>query len=321
MLREKRSFLPTIATLFLLIMFPEFIFIPAFPRSQAPPPQDDKTVLKNKVTDLAEQVRGRDEELALRRAIISKQRFMLSTLVLFAALLAASLAILSIRESARRKELKFDLIRSQQQALSLQMNPHFIFNTLGSLQSFILKNDRDAANLYLTKFSQLMRRMLNSLECQVVDLEEEIEALRLYIELQHMRFGDHFEYEITVDPQLDLTSSRIPPFLIQPYVENAIHHGLLPAEKRGHLAVEVKRREPCILWVVEDNGIGRAEARRIKGRSGQDVRPHGTEIAKRRVDLLNRISPDRYSVTTYDLENPQGKAAGTRVEILLEDRA
>lgn len=310
-----------LGALLFFMAFLEFILIPAFPQSQTPPEQDDKTILKNKVMDLADQVKGRDEELAFRRATIAKQRFMLSSLVLLAALLAASLAVLRIRERARRKELKFDLIRSQQQALSLQMNPHFIFNTLGSLQSFILKNDRDASNLYLTKFSQLMRKMLNNLECEFVDLEEEVEALRLYIELQHMRFGDHFEYEITVDPRLDLTSSQIPPFLIQPYVENAIHHGLLPGEKRGHLAVEVKMNEPGILWVVEDNGIGRTEAKKINGRKGQDSRPHGTKITQRRVDLLNRISPERYSVMTYDLEDAEGKAAGTRVEIILKGRA
>ena len=319
---KKRNFLSVLpALLFFHVMFLEILLVSAFPLPQTSSQQDDATILKYKVTDLVEQVKGRDAELALRRATIAKQRFMLSSALFFAAFLAVSLAVIRIREKAHRKEMKSELVRTQQQALSLQMNPHFIFNTLGSLQSFILKNDRDASNLYLTIFSHLMRRILNNLECEFVDLEEEVEALRLYLELQHMRFGEHFDYEIIVDPRLDSTSLQIPPFLIQPYVENAIHHGLLPGENHGHLAIEVKIYEQGILWVVEDNGIGRAEAEKIKGRKGQDIRPHGTEITSRRIDLLNRLSPEFYSATTYDLKDIEGKATGTRVEIILKGRA
>jgi LytS/YehU family sensor histidine kinase len=270
------------------------------------------------VKDLAEQVKDRDEELALRRATIAKQRLFLLSLVLFAALSAASLAIFRIRESARRKEMRYELIRAKQQALSRQMNPHFIFNTLGSLQSFILKNDRTASNLYLTKFSQLMRHVLDNFANEFIDLEEEIQGLRLYIELQHMRFRDQFAYEIRIDSQVDLTSVRIPPFLIQPYVENAIGHGLLHRNGRGNLTVEIKAHRRGILWVIEDDGIGRAEAGRIAARKGDKARVHGTEIARRRIDLLNAFSPDRYAVTTIDLEDPGGKAAGTRVEIYMK---
>lgn len=190
--------------------------------------------------DLADQVSERDAELALRRATIAKQRFMLISLVLFTVLSVAFLAILRIRESARRKEMKYELFRAKQQALSRQMNPHFIFNTLGSLQSFILKSDRNASNHYLTKFSQLMRLILDNLEKEHVDLEEEIKGLRLYLELQHMRFRDHFDYEILVDHRIDLSSIQIPPFLIQPYVENSISHGLLHKDIRGNLKVELK---------------------------------------------------------------------------------
>ena len=321
MRREVRNILSTLAALLLFqIMFLETLPVPAFPLPQTPSRQEDETILKNKLKDMVEQVRDRDEELALRRATIAKQRFMLSSAFLLAALLIVSLAVFRVRDKARRRELRNELARAQQQALSLQMNPHFIFNTLGSLQSFILKNDRDASNLYLTKFSQLMRKMLDNVECGFVDLEEEIETLRLYIELQHLRFGDHFDYEITVDPRIDLTSVQIPPFLIQPYVENAIQHGLLPGENRGRLAVEVKLHDPGILWVVEDNGIGRAEAAKIKSRKGQDTRPHGTEITDRRVELLNRLSLERYSVTTLDLQDGDGRPSGTRVEILLRGR-
>lgn len=311
--------LSTLLLFHLLVL--DIVLVPASPRQETPSQPDDKAVLKDKIADLAEQVKGRDEELSLRRATIAKQRYMLASLVLLASLLLAFLAVLRVRESAKRKGLRLELIRSQQQALSLQMNPHFIFNTLGSLQSFILTNDRDSSNLYLTKFSRLMRVILHNVERELVDLDEEVEALRLYLELQHMRFGDHFGYDVRIDPCLDLTSVPVAPFLIQPYVENAIRHGLLPGERRGRLTVEVKALGPDVLCVIEDDGVGRGTAARLRSGKGRDARLHGTEIASRRIDLLNHLDPERYSVTTCDLEDDGGNAAGTRVEILLKGRA
>lgn len=309
---------PRSAAFFFCLLVSVILLRPGFLVAHSSPQQEDPTILKDKVKDLAEQVKDRDEELALRRATIAKQRLFLLSLVLFAALSAVSLAVFRIRESARRKEMKYELMRTKQQALSRQMNPHFIFNTLGSLQSFILKNDRTASNLYLTKFSQLMRHVLDNFDNEFIDLEEEILGLRLYIELQHMRFRDHFAYEIRVDPRVDLASIRIPPFLIQPYVENAIGHGLLNRNGRGNLTVEVKAHDQGILWVIEDDGVGRVEAGKMAARKGEESRLHGTEISRRRVDLLNAFSPDRYAITTHDLKDSGGKAAGTRVEIFMK---
>ncbi len=313
MVRIQQS--PQFALSPFLFIIALILLFPAFLQPQTPPQQEDETILKDKVEDLAEQVKDRDAELALRRATIAQQRFMLISLVLFAALSVAFLTVFRIRESARRKEMKYELFRTKQQALSRQMNPHFIFNTLGSLQSFILKSDRNTSNLYLTKFSQLMRLILDNLEKEYVDLEEEIKGLRLYLELQHMRFRDHFNYEILVDHRIDLTSIQIPPFLIQPYVENSISHGLLRKEIQGNLKVELKMDGNSILWVIEDDGIGRAEAGKNRARQRQEPRLHGTEITQRRIDLLNSLTPDKYSITIHDLKNSEGEATGTRVEI------
>jgi LytS/YehU family sensor histidine kinase len=286
--------------------------------AQTPSQQEDPTILKDKVKDLVEQVQDRDERLALRHATIAKQRFMLISLVLFTALLAVSLTVFRIRVKARQKELKYELVRAKQQALSRQMNPHFIFNTLGSFQSFILKNDRDTSNRYLTKFSQLMRHILDNFEKEFVDLEEEIRGLQLYLELQHMRFRDYFDYEVLVDPGIDQTTVRMPPFLIQPYVENAIHHGLLHREGKGKLKVELKVHDRGILWIIEDDGIGRQEAGKIAARKGEEPRLHGTEITDKRIDLLNSLSPDKFSRSIHDLTNSSGKASGTRVELFMK---
>jgi hypothetical protein len=152
----------------------------------------------------------------------------------------------------------------QQQALSAQMNPHFMFNSLNSVQSYILKNDRIKSSEYLSKFSRLMRKVLDNSQDSFITLNEEFEALNLYVEMELIRFKDSFDYKLNISEGIDLNTYEIPPLILQPFVENAIHHGLRNKKGDKKLQIEVLEKANSISIVIEDNGIGRAEAQKIK---------------------------------------------------------
>ncbi|MFZ9954864.1 MAG: histidine kinase [Flavobacteriales bacterium] len=149
-------------------------------------------------------------------------------------------------------------------SLRSQMNPHFIFNALNSVNSFISSNDQRTANKYLADFSKLMRAVLENSEKDFVPLNEEIEVLSLYVKLEHHRFNNKFDYEIEVDPSLVVDSYKVPPMLIQPYLENAVWHGLRYKEEKGFLKVNISANNNAVVVLIEDNGIGRTKSQELK---------------------------------------------------------
>jgi LytS/YehU family sensor histidine kinase len=201
------------------------------------------------------------------------------------------------------------------------MNPHFMFNSLNSINNFILKNDPDNASGYLTKFSRLMRLILDNSRSEWVLLESELKALELYIELEVVRFDNVFEYELIVDPEVDITTTYIPPMIIQPYVENAIWHGLLHrTEKGGKLCVRLWREMDELHVIIEDNGVGREEAKRLKSKSATKHKSHGMKITAERIDIVNRIYNVNAKVQIDDLEGQNGQIKGTKVLLSLQDK-
>ncbi len=206
-----------------------------------------------------------------------------------------------------------ELIRSQKFALRSQMNPHFIFNSLNSIQNFVLKNDVDSANYYLSNFSSLMRKVLEYSQYNYITLFEELEMIRLYLKMEHMRFSKKFDIEINVDPKIDQHLVRIPPMLLQPYLENAILHGLQLIKHKGLLEVTITDHEEHMVINIVDNGIGREKAKIIRERSGHKSR--GLANIEKRIQLYNSISDKLLSVNIYDLFNDKGEPGGTRVEI------
>jgi LytS/YehU family sensor histidine kinase len=206
-----------------------------------------------------------------------------------------------------------ELIRSQKFALRSQMNPHFIFNSLNSIQNFVLKNDVDSANYYLSNFSSLMRKVLEYSQYNYITLFEEMEMIRLYLKMEHMRFSKKFEIEINTDSTIDQHMVRIPPMLLQPYLENAILHGLQLIKHKGLLEVKITDHEDFMVINIIDNGIGREKAKSIRERSGHKSR--GLANIEKRIQLYNSISNKPLSVNIYDLLNDQGEPGGTRVEI------
>lgn len=215
-------------------------------------------------------------------------------------------------------ELETQLSRLKQKTLQLQMNPHVIFNTLNSIQQYIINHDVSKAVSYLTSFSRLMRRILNNSNERYISLSDELEAVNLYLELESMRLGNRFNYEIIVDPELDANNIEIAPLIIQPFVENAIIHGLVPKKDDCCLKIDVsKMAGEKLLCVIEDNGVGRQYSERMKGKTGGSHKSYGMSITRRRLEMLSKISNEDFGVEIIDLYDDDNQPEGTRVNIII----
>ena len=200
--------------------------------------------------------------------------------------------------------------------LRQQMNPHFIFNTLNSIQYYVFQNDKISSNNYMTKFASLIRKTLENSRHTEISIKEELDSLRLYLELEELRFKEKFEWSIRVDEEIDTLAYKIPTMLIQPYVENAITHGLMNKENgKGALTVELQLLPDHICCIVEDNGIGRARALEIRQQKNENHRSLGTNITESRLKLVNEIYGKNMQVVYTDLMDESGEPAGTKVEI------
>lgn len=219
------------------------------------------------------------------------------------------------RFNTRMLQIENQLLEIQQKALRLQMNPHFIFNSLNSIQSFILSNDIDLAVNYLSRFSRLMRMiMINSTE-SIISLADEITAISHYMEIEKLRFEDKFTYKIHVADDIDEEFTGIPPMIIQPYIENAIIHGLLHKEAPGKIDIRFKMNGEFIQCTIQDDGIGRKRSAEIKQQSGLNQKSRGMMISKQRLDFFNKNKQDQFSVKVTDLKDSNGKPCGTKVEL------
>lgn len=234
--------------------------------------------------------------------------------------LAGTIGLLLFRGSklkAKRRisEMNRKISEVTQANLRQQMNPHFIFNTLNSIQYYMYQHDKLATNNYLTKFSNLMRKVLDNSQHTSIPLAEELGALNLYLELECIRFKDKFTYEIKVDDEIDPLMYKVPTMLIQPYVENSICHGLMPREGKGFVRIEIKLLNDYLLCTIEDNGVGREAARERSIKRECNHNSLGTQITASRLDLVNALYGTSLKTVYTDLKNEAGEATGTRVEI------
>ncbi|XCF06994.1 histidine kinase [Tamlana crocina] len=221
--------------------------------------------------------------------------------------------------------LMFKYIKQQRLANNLlalkslrsQMNPHFIFNALNSVNSFIASNDERTANKYLTDFSMLMRAVLENSEEDFIPLEKEIELLQLYTKLEHFRFKDKFDYSIKVDEHIKLQEFVIPPMLLQPYIENAVWHGLRYKKSKGHLEIDIVQTTPEEIKItITDDGIGRAKSKALKTENQQKQNSKGMGNIKERVAILNDMYKDKVDVFIDDLQAEED--TGTKVVVTLK---
>jgi ligand-binding sensor domain-containing protein/putative methionine-R-sulfoxide reductase with GAF domain len=246
----------------------------------------------------------------------------LQVLTTIATLMAARLVSIEAAEETRRKKeelakMNEQLAQLELAALRSQMNPHFIFNSLNSIHKYIWENKQQDASEYLTKFSKLVRMILENSKEKEIALSGEINMLHLYIELEHRRCNGRFNYSIEVDKNMDTGNIAIPSMLIQPYVENAIWHGLVQKEGVGNLHVYFAENNNMLECTIEDDGIGREKAMEIKRSKKDKHKSLGLSITGKRVSLLYNETGEAATVEVFDKKDDNGKACGTKVILQL----
>ncbi len=203
----------------------------------------------------------------------------------------------------------------EMQALRAQMNPHFIFNCLNSINRFIFKNETKVASDYLTRFSRLIRMVLLHSQKKLVPLEDELEMLKLYLDMERLRFKNAFDYHITTTNAIENSSVFIPPLLLQPFCENAIWHGLMHKDGPGHLNIELNEDNGILNCIITDDGVGREKAEAFKSKSAEKEKSMGLKITTERLSLLNQGTTGGTFYEIEDIRNEQGDIAGTKVEL------
>ncbi len=257
---------------------------------------------------------------------LKKRQLLFYGIAALATLLFSSLYLYN-RNKTKQTQLKLELEKKEAEfqhsladvsmsALRSQMNPHFIFNCLNSIKLYTTQNDTVAAADYLTKFSKLIRMALENSRNETVTLNAELESLELYIQMEAMRFKEKLKYSITIDKNVDSSFIEIPPMLLQPYVENAIWHGLMHKEEGGRIdvGVQIMQNENTLAITIKDNGVGREKAAQLKSKTATSHKSYGTKVTGERLDLINQIYKTGASVVTEDVEE-NGIIAGTLVTI------
>lgn len=220
----------------------------------------------------------------------------------------------AIKKEKEKNQLRNNWYEQENKVLTAQMDPHFIFNSLNTIQQFIIINDNDKAQLYLSKFSRLLRMILESNLKDKISLTEEIKIIEQYLEIESIRFNSVFKYDINIEKVLNPTSIFIPRFLIQPFVENAIWHGLLPKDGSKHLSISFEKYgEKVLCCIIEDNGVGRKFSGERSINKGD--RSLAINFIRQRLQLMSKIEKETYDLVITDKTNSEGKSTGTKVTI------
>jgi hypothetical protein len=253
-------------------------------------------------------------ETQLRNILISG----LIALFLFAILVVRNIILKRKNEkllnNQEQQTLKRKALELEMQALRSQMNPHFIFNCLSAIDNLIQTNQADKATTCLSRFAKLIRGVLDSSKNNLVPFQKDFEILRLYLDMEEFRCNNKFSYELTADIELLQSDYKIPPMIIQPFIENAIHHGLLNKNNNDRrLKVKAQLKDEQIIYSIMDNGIGRKEAAMLKERNRPGQQSYGIQITKERIQLHNKNGIET-DLNIYDLE-AEGVAAGTEAVV------
>jgi hypothetical protein len=234
-------------------------------------------------------------------------------------LLAAFLLVANRRKALKKEEERFalnsKLHEMETKVIKAQMNPHFMFNSLNTIQQFIITNENEKAQYYLSKFSRLVRKLLENTTKDNISLADEIDLLSRYLEIESLRFNNVFNYTIETDKRVDATRAFIPHFLIQPFVENAIWHGLLAkdGDKNLHIFFELIN-EHKIACTIDDNGIGR---KKNEAKQNPEKQSLAINFIQQRLDLINKMLKGDFKVTIIDKLDKQGVSEGTKVIITM----
>jgi hypothetical protein len=257
-----------------------------------------------------------------KKQIIFKNALLIAALILlFLTIVAAFFINKSVQAKKKRSEfiLKQKIAESQIQSLRAQMNPHFIFNSLNSIENFMMQNEKRKASDYLHKFALLIRTILESSRNEITSVALDIEALKLYIDLEQMRFNNKFNYEEKIDSELLEGDYNVPSLLIQPYVENAIVHGIAHSDKADlKLTVTATLENDFIKYVIEDNGVGRNQSANYNKINKLHHKSIGLKITEDRVHLFNQSENSNGHINITDLFDEDNKPAGTKVEVKIK---
>ena len=227
------------------------------------------------------------------------------------------------KEQARQTAINKQIAGIRMIALRAQMNPHFVFNSLNSIQHFITTQEKEEALSYLSKFSKLIRKILENSRENTVSINNELQLLELYIQLEQLRFSKKFDYHLSIDEKIDMENTEIPPLLIQPYIENAILHGLINKDDKGDLWLSLVKNNGSIVCKIEDNGIGRARAQEIEQKKDLRHKALGIKVTEERILTLSTLLNYKIEVVVEDLFEPQDsseermRSSGTRVTITI----
>ncbi|HEV8083417.1 MAG TPA: histidine kinase, partial [Chitinophagaceae bacterium] len=257
-----------------------------------------------------------------KKQIVFKNALLLaSVILLFLIIVAAFFINKSIQSKKKRAEFLFKqkIAESQIQSLRAQMNPHFIFNSLNSIENFMMRNEKRKASDYMHKFALLIRTILESSRNELTTVLLDLEALKLYIDLEQMRFHNKFCYQENIDPDLLRGDYNVPSLLIQPYVENAIVHGMAHSDRTDlKLTVSASLEDDYIKYVIKDNGIGRSQAADYNKLNKLRHKSVGLKITEDRIHLYNQEHNAKGYVKISDLLDLNNKPSGTRVEVKIK---
>lgn len=281
--------------------------------SQATKFSKDLVAKQNRINSLESQKTLADTKYQLNTEQTKRQKLIIYSLIggLVLLLIAAFLMYKNIRQQRFANNLL------ALKSLRSQMNPHFIFNALNSVNSFIALNDERTANKYLSDFSMLMRAVLENSEKDFIPLEKEVELLQLYTKLEHFRFKDKFDYNIHVDENITIKDFVIPPMLLQPYIENAVWHGLRYKKTKGQLNIDISQKTSNEITItITDDGIGRAQSKALKTQNQKKQTSTGMGNIKKRVSILNEMYKDKVDVVVSNYKALED--TGTKVVVTLK---
>ncbi len=240
--------------------------------------------------------------------------FILIIIIIIVVFITSAFYRVKISEAEKRGSLTQQIDGLKYKALANQMNPHFIFNCLASIQNYVRENDNKQSSRYITQFASLMRSTLDNSHYSTITLEKELQALKNYIELEAMRLEGKFSYDLKISEELAPEDIRIPPLILQPFVENAIIHGLANKIENGNLTVKLASENKHLLCVIDDDGIGREAAQELIAKKRKFYRSYGTEITIQRLELINKLYGHLVDVKYID-KTEKGSVKGTRLEL------
>lgn len=266
------------------------------------------------IEELAKDVEIGQREETIARATVFRQQLIIYGLLLIILIIAVTSYFIYKNALASKTANQLLALKS----LRSQMNPHFIFNALNSVNHFIAQNDERTANKFLSEFSRLMRLVLENSQEDFIPLVKEQEIISLYLKLEHYRFRDKFDYDISIEDDINLEAIEIPPMLVQPYIENAVWHGLRYKTSKGYLSLHIGKNTSGLKIEITDNGIGRKRSASLKTENQKKQNSTGLKNIQQRLNIINKVYRVNYNIEVADLDG--STESGTRVVIHLPIR-